>query len=169
MQFNYTYSLKYANGKTYTQNSSKEQMVIETSDEEYRKIVTGVLSGKNISQIEGIPELLAKMRDNVLFADRFKNTDGSSCTKGLKKPRDIEDIEFFMIEHELKALKKMDDPLGIFEHPAEEMKIYRGDGSFITVKAELGKVYIKSSKANAGAMSMDVEDFVDNLSLPMGW
>ena len=30
------------------------------------------------------------MREDVIFADRFKNTDGSSRTKGLKKPRDFE-------------------------------------------------------------------------------
>ncbi len=169
MRFNYTYSLKYSNGKTYTQNPAKEQMGIEASDEEHHKVVVGVLSGIAISKIEGISELLYRMREDVIFADRFKNTDGSSRTKGLKKPRDIAEIEFYLIESEVKDFKKMKNPLGIFDNPAEEMKIYRDDGSYITIQTELGKVYIKSSRNRAGAMSMDVETFLGKLGMPCGW
>lgn len=68
MRFNYTYSLKYSNGKTYAQNPTKEQMGIEASDEEYGKVVVGVA----ISKIEGISELLYRMREDVIFAERFK-------------------------------------------------------------------------------------------------
>lgn len=168
MRFNYTYSLKYSNGKTYTQNPAKEQMGIEASDEEYRKVVVGVLSGIAISKIEGISELLYRMREDVIFADRFKNTDGSSRTKGLKKPRDIAEIEFYLIESEVEALKKMNNHLGIFDNPAEEMKIYREDGSYITIRSELGKVYIKSSRNRAEAVSMDVENFLEKLGVTNG-
>ena len=169
MRFNYTYSLKYSNGKTYTQNPAKEQMGIEASDEEYRKVVSGVLSGTAISKIEGISELLYRMREDVIFADRFKNTDGSSRTKGLKKPRDIAEIEFYLIESEVKAFKKMKNPLGTFDNPAEEMKIYREDGSYINIRSALGKVYIKSSRNRAEAVSMDVEIFLGKLGMPCGW
>ncbi|WP_028235543.1 hypothetical protein [Pseudobutyrivibrio sp. MD2005] len=123
MRFNYTYSLKYSNGKTYTQNPAKEQMGIEASDEEYRKVVSGVLSGTAISKIEGISELLYKMNN----------------------------------------------PLGIFDNPAEEMKIYREDGSYINIRSALGKVYIKSSRNRAEAMSMEVETFLGKLGMPCGW
>lgn len=169
MRFNYTYILKYSNGKTYTQNPSKEQMGIEASDEEYRKVVVGVLSGIAISKIEGISELLERMREDVIFADRFKNTDGSSRTQSLKKPRDIAEIEFYMIESEVEALKEMKSPLSIFDNLAEEMKIYRYDGSYITIRSELGKVYIKSSMDRAEEMSMGVENFLGKLGLPYGW
>lgn len=49
------------------------------------------------------------------------------------------------------------------------MKIYREDGSYITIRSELGKKYIKSSKTTSGAMSMDVASFLQDLHLPMGW
>ena len=104
-------------------------MGIEASDEEYHEVVSGVLSEITVSKIEGIPELLDRMREDVIFADRFKNTDGSSRTTGLKKPRDIAEIEFYLIESEVKAFKKMKNPLGILDNPMEEMKIYRDDGS----------------------------------------
>ena len=169
MRFNYTYSLKYSNGNTYTQNPAKEQMCIESTLEEYRNVVEGILLDKKISEIEGISELLDRMREDVIFADRFKNTDGSSRTKGLKKPRDISEIEFYLIESEIKALRKMNNPLSIFDNPAEEMKIYRDDGSYITIRSELGKVYIKSSRNRAGNMSMDVENFLGKIGLPYGW
>lgn len=169
MRLNYTYSIKYENGKTYKQNPDKEQMCIEITSDEYRRIVEGILSGKAITNIQGVSELLNRMRDDVIFADRFKNTDGSSRTKGLKKPRNITDIEFYLIENEIQALKKMNNPLSILENPPEEMKIYRDDGSYVSIKTELGKVYIKSSKSGAGAMSIDVSNFIRKLDLPMGW
>lgn len=169
MRFNYTYSLKYSNGRTCTQNPAKEQMGIEASEDEYRKVVNGVLSGISISKIEGITELLDRMREDVIFADRFKNTDGSSRITGVKKPRDITEIEFYLIESDIKALKKMKNHLGVLDNPQEEMKIYRDDGSYITIRSELGKVYIKSSRNRAGAMSMDVETFLGKLGMPFGW
>ncbi len=169
MRFNYTYSLKYSNGKTYTQNPAKEQMGIEVTTDEYRKVIEGTLSGKAITNIPDIADLLNRMRDDVIFADRFKNTDGSSRTKGLKKPRNITDIEFYLIENEIKVLKKMNNLLSILENQPEEMKIYRDDGSYVSIKTELGKVYIKSSKSGSGAMSMDIDTFLWKLELPMGW
>ncbi|SDH58892.1 hypothetical protein SAMN05421493_10257 [Pseudobutyrivibrio sp. 49] len=169
MRLNYTYSIKYENGKTYKQNPDKEQMGIEVTTDEYRKVVEGVLSGEAITNIQGVSELLARMSDDVLFADRFKNTDGSSRTKGLKKPRNITEIEFYMIDSEIQALKEMNNPLSILENQPEEMKIYRDDGSYVSIKSELGKVYIKSSKSGAGAMSMDIDTFLWKLDLPMGW
>ncbi|SFO21532.1 hypothetical protein SAMN04487831_11246 [Pseudobutyrivibrio sp. UC1225] len=169
MRLNYTYSIKYENGKTFKQNPDKEQMGIEVTSDEYRKVVEGVLSGKAITNILDIADLLNRMRDDVIFADRFKNTDGSSRTKGLKKPRKITDIEFYMIDSEIQALKKMNNPLSILKNPPEEMKIYRDDGSYVSIRSELGKVYIKSSKSVTGAMRMDVSNFIRKLDLPMGW
>ena len=49
------------------------------------------------------------------------------------------------------------------------MKIYREDGSYITIRSELGNVYIKSSRDRAEAMSMDVETFLGKLGMPCGW
>lgn len=86
----------------------------------------------------------------------------------MKKPRDIAEIEFYLIESEVNAFKKMKNPLGIFDNPAEEMKIYRDDGSYITIQTELGKVYIKSSSNRAEAVSMDVENFLEKLGVTYG-
>lgn len=62
----------------------------------------------------------------------------------------------------------MNNHLGIFDNPAEEMKIYREDGSYITIRSELWKVYIKSSRNRAEAVSMDVENFLEKLGVTYG-
>ncbi|WP_028235538.1 hypothetical protein [Pseudobutyrivibrio sp. MD2005] len=165
MKFDYIYKLKYADGITYEQNASKECMSKEISLAEYRKIVEGVLVGIPISNIKGIEELLDDMRSDVVFSDRLKNKDGSSRNKALKKPRDITEIEFYMLERDINRLKKMDNPFEFLEHSTEEMKIYRPDGSYVTIKAESGKVHVSDSRKNTNSYITNAEDFLERISL----
>ena len=59
-----------------------------------RRFVGGVLSGTPISEIEGISDALARMKDEVQFIDRWTDMNGKLRKASLKKPRVISNIEF---------------------------------------------------------------------------
>ena len=76
------------------------------------------------------------MTENVEFADRFMNKNGSLRKTPLKKKRAISKLEFFIPEYEYRRLKKMKDPIETLERPVEHMTVYRNDGSSVTLTAE---------------------------------
>ena len=62
------------------------------------------------------------MTENVEFADRFMNKNGSLRKTPLKKKRAISKLEFFIPEYEYRRLKKMKDPIETLERPVEHMR-----------------------------------------------
>ena len=75
MNFNYCYKITYESGETYDRR--RNELSVEISKEDYKKIITGVLQERPIDQIEGISDVIDKMTENVEFADRFMNKNGS--------------------------------------------------------------------------------------------
>ena len=83
MNFNYCYKITYESGETYDRR--RNELSVEISKEDYKKIITGVLQERPIDQIEGISDVIDKMTENVEFADRFMNKNGSLRKTPLKK------------------------------------------------------------------------------------
>ena len=75
LNFNYCYKITYESGETYDRR--RNELSVEISKEDYKKIITGVLQERPIEQIEGISDVIDKMTENVEFADRFMNKNGS--------------------------------------------------------------------------------------------
>ena len=71
LNFNYCYKITYESGETYDRR--RNELSVEISKEDYKKIITGVLQERPIDQIEGISDVIDKMTENVEFADRFMN------------------------------------------------------------------------------------------------
>ena len=67
---------------------------VEISKEDYKKIITGVLQERPIDQIEGISDVIDKMTENVEFADRFMNKNGSLRKTPLKKKELFQNLNF---------------------------------------------------------------------------
>ena len=75
LNFNYCYKITDESGETYDRR--RNELSVEISKEDYKKIITGVLQERPIDQIEGISDVIDKMTENVEFADRFMNKNGS--------------------------------------------------------------------------------------------
>lgn len=52
LNFNYCYKITYESGETYDRR--RNELSVEISKEDYKKIITGVLQERPIDQIEGI-------------------------------------------------------------------------------------------------------------------
>ena len=66
MNFNYCYKITYESGETYDRR--RNELSVEISKEDYKKIITGVLQERpidQIDQIEGISDVIDKMTENV--------------------------------------------------------------------------------------------------------
>ena len=66
MNFNYCYKITYESGETYDRR--RNELSVEISKEDYKKIITGVLQERPIEQIEGISDVIDKkmcIRDSV--------------------------------------------------------------------------------------------------------
>ena len=56
MNFNYCYKITYESGETYDRR--RNELSVEISKEDYKKIITGVLQERPIDQIEGISDVI---------------------------------------------------------------------------------------------------------------
>ena len=56
LNFNYCYKITYESGETYDRR--RNELSVEISKEDYKKIITGVLQERPIEQIEGISDEL---------------------------------------------------------------------------------------------------------------
>ena len=150
LNFNYCYKITYESGETYDRR--RNELSVEISKEDYKKIITGVLQERPIDQIEGISDVIDKMTENVEFADRFMNKNGS-LTK----------LEFFIPEYEYRRLKKMKDPIETLERPVEHMTVYRNDGSSVTLTAENGRVSIVDSREKNVRHIIEADYFISKI------
>lgn len=162
MRFHFQYKVIYESGDIFEQNRRNE-LCVDITQEEYKKIITGVLQGISIKQIEGISEVITKMTEDVLFADRWMNKNGSMRSTPLKKNRKISEIEFFMTENELQRIKKEKDPIRMLERPKEQMTVYRSDGTYITLETENGQVIIKDSTEKNSYRIVDADYFIHHI------
>ena len=161
LNFNYCYKITYESGETYDRR--RNELSVEISKEDYKKIITGVLQERPIEQIEGISDVIDKMTENVEFADRFMNKNGSLRKTPLKKKRAISKLEFFIPEYEYRRLKKMKDPIETLERPVEHMTVYRNDGSSVTLTAENGRVSIVDSREKNVRHIIEADYFVSKI------
>ena len=119
-------------------------------------------AGRSIT-FEGISDVIDKMTENVEFADRFMNKNGSLRKTPLKKKRAISKLEFFIPEYEYRRLKKMKDPIETLERPVEHMTVYRNDGSSVTLTAENGRVSIVDSREKNVRHIIEADYFVSKI------
>ena len=161
MKFDYQYRITYESGEqVYNKRST---LCVDVTKEQYKKIVAGVLKGLTIEEIEGISDVLEEMTENVQFADRWTNKNGTSRSTPLKKPRGFSKLEFFMPELDYMRFKKMKDPLEVIDRPGEHMTIYRSDGSYIRLSTENGRVTIKDSKEENLMHIVDADHFISQI------
>ena len=98
------------------------------------------------------------MTENVEFADRFMNKNGSLRKTPLKKKRAISKLEY-----EYRRLKKMKDPIETLERPVEHMTVYRNDGSSVTLTAENGRVSIVDSREKNVRHIIEADYFISKI------
>ncbi len=157
MEFQFQYRITYGNGQFYDR---PHVMTVQISMDEYKKIILGVLEGKRIEKIDDISEAIEKMTEMVHYIDRWINMNGSQRTMPLKKARIISELEFFIPMSEYKRLKNMQNPIEVFERPAENMTIYRNDGSSVMIKYEYGKVEIIDSRNPCSSIIREADYFI---------
>ena len=110
-----------------------------------------------------ISDVIDKMTENVEFADRFMNKNGSLRKTPLKKKRAISKLEFFIPEYEYRRLKKMKNPIETLERPVEHMTVYRNDGSSVTLTAENGRVSIVDSREKNVRHIIEADHFISKI------
>ena len=81
LNFNYCYKITYESGETYDRR--RNELSVEISKEDYKKIITGVLQERPIDQIEGISDVIDKMTLNNCashsrYFSEWENDSGSS-------------------------------------------------------------------------------------------
>jgi hypothetical protein len=160
MNLNFTYRITYKNGKFYDR---PQMFTVKLNKEDYSKIMKEIASGKTIGEIEGIDSIKAEMTELVMYADSWINLNGSQRTTRLKKPREVEEIEFFLSESEYKRIYKMKDPAAVFSRPEEHMTIYRNDGSSVTISTEYGMVKVKDSRENGSNYMTENDWFLEKI------
>lgn len=157
MEFTFQYRITYESGQCYDRN---HQMVVQITKEEYKKIIQNVLQGIPINQIEDIPDVINEMTECVQDIDRWYNINGTQRSTPLKKSRAISDLEFFLPESEYARIKKMKDPMEVFDRPEEHMTIYRNDGSSVVISSENGKVSIYDSRNKNSHLVLEADYFL---------
>ena len=154
---------RYRNNKTGKTLEPKHLRFPESRDRVIIHRLPGVLQERPIEQIEGISDVIDKMTENVEFADRFMNKNGSLRKTPLKKKRAISKLEFFIPEYEYRRLKKMKDPIETLERPVEHMTVYRNDGSSVTLTAENGRVSIVDSREKNVKHIIEADHFISKI------
>ena len=102
---------------------------MKVTREEYRLIIAGAAQGRSLEETEGIDDVLSRMKENVEFIDKWTNLNGSLRKAPMKKQREIEKMELFLTDEDLRKIRSMPDPLAAFDRPEEHMTVYRSDGS----------------------------------------
>jgi hypothetical protein len=157
MDFYFQYRITYDNGQFYDR---PHVMTVDITKDEYKRIVLGVMAGKQINEIEDITEPLEKMTAIVHDIDRWTNMNGSQRNKPLKKARNISDLEFFLIMSDYKRFKKMDNLAELFDRPEDHMTIYRNDGSSVLISYEFGQVKVIDSRNSTTSITSEVDYFL---------
>ena len=161
IDFCFQYRVKYDSGAC---SDKKRELTISISKEDYKKIVQGVLAGTPIEEIEGVADVVAKMKDLVRDVDRWTNRDGSLRSSPMKKSRTISELELFFPQAEYLRLKKMKDPMEVIDRPTEHMTLYRHDGSSVVISCENGRVKINDSRNQCATIIVDVDDFLASIT-----
>ena len=157
MNFYFRYRITYDNGQFYDR---PHLMSVDITKDEYKRIVLGVMAGKQINEIEGITEPLEKMTAIVHNMDRWINMNGSQRNKPLKKARNISDLEFFLTMSDYKRFEKMDNPAEVIDRPEEHMTIYRNDGSSVLISYEYGQVKVVDSRKPTTSIISEADYFL---------
>ena len=154
-----SYTIQYEpGGKYYTRSYYPCAYVTE---DEYRKLIQGVLQNTPLDQIEGIEHVLEETRQLIIQMDAYMNKDGSDRQKPLQKPRTITDIRLSLPEQEIRKLRRMQDPLKALDRPEEHMKVYRSDGSWMEFTSAFGEVRWTDSRRPNAHHSMEANDFLN--------
>ena len=143
-----------------TRNRTLELNTVKVTREEYRLIVAGAAQGRSLEETDGIEDVLSRMRENVEFIDKWTNLNGSLRKAPLKNPREIEKMELFLTDEDLRKIRSVPDPLAAFDRPEEHMTVYRSDGSSVTIRSEFGTVQITDTRKRGTMISMDADQFL---------
>ena len=160
MELQYQYRITYSPEQVYDR---KDLLCAEISQDDFNKIMIGVANGLEIAEIAGIGNAIQLMTENALFVDRWTNIDGSRRRTALKKKRQVEKIEFFLPEWEVKRIRKMKNPEEMFSRPEEHMTIYRSDGTSVLISSQNGKVKITDSKPNGMCHILEADYFISRI------
>ena len=129
-----------------TRNRTLELNTVKVTREEYRLIIAGAAQGRSLEETEGIDDVLSRMKENVEFIDKWTNLNGSLRKAPMKKQREIEKMELFLTDEDLRKIRSMPDPLASFDRPEEHMTVYRSDGSSVSIRSEFGTVQITDTR-----------------------
>ena len=77
MNFNYCYKITYESGETYDRR--RNELSVEISKEDYKKIITGVLQERPIDQIEGIEYSCAMKSHFRKFGNQMSGSGNHLC------------------------------------------------------------------------------------------
>ncbi len=157
MDFNFQCRVTYENGQTYER---QHMLIIQIGIDEYKKIVLGVLDGKEIKEVDGITGVIEEMTETFLEFDRWTNMDGSNRKEPLKIRRAISAIEFYMPLSDYQRFKKIKNPFEVLERPEEHMTIYRSDGSSVKFISTFGQIKVLDSRQPNCSKVLDADVFL---------
>ena len=157
----FDYYFKYAGDEEFR---FRRGACVEVSDEDFLQILAFVKeNGLKMDALEPkMPRLFSEVRENAVWSDMFYDRNGYYLKKPLKKSRELFDLHFRLSESDAERMKRMRDPETVLKRPQESMKIYRSDGSFLTLTTDADKVSIKDSREKY-IVALDADDVISRI------
>ena len=112
---------------------------------------------------QDIADIINRLRETVLELDVLYDQQGRLRNAPLKKPRDITSVDVWIPTDEIERIRKY--PIEVYEAPAEKMKLYRSDGSFITIESNQGIVTVVDSRKEGIKHLQDADTFIRSITL----
>ena len=81
----------------------------------------------------------------------------------LRKARKIASIEYFFPEGQLKKLLAYRDHMELLDFPEECMKVYRADGSYVSIKSVFGEVFLVDSRYPTATRHMSADSLIPHV------
>lgn len=157
-KLNYQYRIIYETGKSRGCNNFLA--FISVTKEDYIKIIRGLLNNIPLEEIEGIAEVIARMKKDVTENDVYFDMNGRLLKTRLKKPRAIKSIELSVPESEYSRFRKMRDPAEAINRQEEHMTIFRSDGSCVKISSENGQVTVTDSRKKGTCTISEADYFI---------
>lgn len=156
----FDYYFKYAGDDEFR---FRRGVCAEASDEEFLQVLAFVKNGTEMDALEPqMPRLFSEVRENAVTCDRFYDRNGYLLKKPLKKSRELFDLHFRLSERDAERMTAMKDPETVLKRARETMKIYRKDGSFLTLTTNADKVSISDSREKY-TIELDADDVIDRI------
>ena len=155
----FKYRITYADGQVrYCPDSFTAS--INVTDEEYLQIIQGVADGCDIMDIEGLEDVVSRMKARAEELDPHFTVKGTWRNQPLKTLREIADVEVFLDLQFVTHIRSYKDPISEMTRPEQAMTVYRSDGSSVEITYRQGKITYRDSRKKGQTCVMTADTFL---------